>query len=351
MANEGILLVTGRQVESVLAGRRVQVADAVRAAYCAHGRGEDSLPAAATLRFPDRPRNRIIALPAQTGADRSVAGIKWISSFPANTEAGLERASAVILVNSTDTGRVTAVIEGSVISAQRTAASAAIAAAAAHRATGPSVLGLIGCGRINYEILQFLLAVGPAVDSVVVHDVSAQRAQSFADRCADSAPGLKTSLAASVQDVLEACSLVSFATTALAPHVPDLSMCPPDTTILHISLRDIAPEAILGAENIVDDVDHVCTAQTSVHLAEQLAGHRDFIRTTICDVLLGRAPARGDGPRPLVFSPFGMGTLDMALAGLVVDAVRDEAPTMADFWPEPWSSTGPAAPAAAGSAR
>ena len=338
MTDAGIRLITGLEVEAALAGRHEVIIDVIRRAYEAHGRQQDVLPPASILRFPDHPQDRIIALPAQVGMREPIAGVKWISSFPSNTDIGLERASAVILVNSMSTGRVTAVIEGSMISAKRTAASAALAAAESHRAHRPSVLGLIGCGRINFEILQFIMAAGPAVEQIVVHDLSPDRASAFVDRIAESVPGVAIIRAGSTGDVLAACSLVSFATTASEPYVCDLSMCPPNATILHVSLRDIAPQAILAAENIVDDVDHVCTAQTSVHLAEQMVGHRRFIRTTICDVLLGRAAARTEEPRPLIFSPFGMGTLDVSLAAMVLDAVRDEAAAVMDFWPEPWLS-------------
>jgi 2,3-diaminopropionate biosynthesis protein SbnB len=338
MTDAGIQLITGLEVEAALAGRHEAIIDVIRRAYEAHGRQEDVLPPASILRFPDRPEDRIIALPAQVGMREPIAGVKWISSFPSNTDIGLERASAVILVNSMSTGRVTAVIEGSMISAKRTAASAALAAAESHRARGPSVLGLIGCGRINFEILQFIMATGPTVEKIFVHDLSPDRASAFVDRIAESVSGVKIIRAGSAGDVLAACSLVSFATTAREPYVPELSMCPPNATILHISLRDIAPQAILAAENVVDDVDHVCTAQTSVHLAEQMAGHRRFIRTTICDVLLGQATARTEEPRPLVFSPFGLGTLDISLAAMVLDAVRGKAASVTDFWPRPWAS-------------
>jgi 2,3-diaminopropionate biosynthesis protein SbnB len=338
MTDEDVLLVTGRQIEAALAGRHKAVVDVIRQAYLAHARGEDVLPPSGILRFPDQPENRIIALPAHIGGPKPVTGIKWISSFPANTQAGMERASAVILVNSPRTGRVEAMIEGSVISARRTAASAVLTASEVYRGPEPCVLGLIGGGRINFEILQFALAAGPAIGSIVVHDTSRSRTESFLRRCAEVAPDVPVSAAGTVEDVLARASLVAFATTAVSPHVTDLSMCPPQTTILHVSLRDIAPEAILAADNVVDDVAHVLTAQTSVHLAEQLTGNHDFIRATIGDVLLGRAPRRAETDRPLVFSPFGMGTLDIALAGAVLEAVRDEALPVAGFWPEPWHS-------------
>ena len=58
--------------------------------------------------------------------------------------------------------------------------------------------------------------------------------------------------------------------------------------MLHVSLRDLAPQILLTATNIVDDIDHCLTANTSPHLAEQLTGNREFLHGTLGDVITGR---------------------------------------------------------------
>jgi ornithine cyclodeaminase len=72
--------------------------------------------------------------------------------------------------------------------------------------------------------------------------------------------------------------------------------------------------------NIVDDVEHCLKADTSPHLAEQLTGNRDFLDGTLDDVMSGRVAVPPD--RTVVFSPFGLGVLDLAVGKYVHDEVR-----------------------------
>lgn len=317
--SDGILVLGGPEVEELLAGREEEIVAAVERAYVAHNEGKSSLPHSTFLRFPGNELDRIIALPAFLGDGFDVAGLKWISSFPGNLKRGLARASAILILNETEGGRPQIVLESSIISARRTAASAASGARALLEGRTPERVGLIGTGLINYEIARFL-GVTCGAKRFVLFDLDTARAERFAAVLKDHLGATDVGIASGTGEILAGCPLVSFATTAIRPHVSDLSACPPGAVILHISLRDLTPEAILAGDNVVDDVDHVCRAQTSIHLAEQATGGRDFVRCTLADILSGKAPARkGDGS-VAIFSPFGLGVLDVALGKLVADA-------------------------------
>lgn len=344
MYDGDVLILRGGEVSALLAGRELDLIETVRRAYEVHHSGGSELPHSTFLRFPEGPENRIIALPAYLGGGFHVAGIKWIASFPGNAAEGRDRASAVVILNSPRTGSPEAILEGSVISAKRTAASAALAAATLHAAPEVERVGLVGCGLINFEIARSLRALWPGLGSILAYDLDAARAARFAARCAETF-GVAAETAPDVETVLGAAPLVSLATTAAAPHLHSLAACRPGSTLLHVSLRDLAPEVVLGCDNVVDDVGHVCRAQTSLHLAEQAAGHRGFIRTTLAGVLRGEAPARRGGGGVTVFSPFGLGVLDLAVAQFVCALARGGRAGLAveSFLPTPWHLT-PTAP-------
>ena len=63
-------MIPGGQVQQALAGRERQVAELVEATYRLHGAGDSVNPPSYFLRFPDRPSDRIIALPASLGGPR-----------------------------------------------------------------------------------------------------------------------------------------------------------------------------------------------------------------------------------------------------------------------------------------
>lgn len=338
MDNSDILILKGGEILELLTGREPAVIDAVQMAYEAHRREQSSLPPSTFLRFPDSKRNRIIALPAYLGGESGGAGIKWVSSFPDNVGKGMNRASAVVILNSPLTGLPYLIAEGSIISAKRTAASAALAARTLHTGREVTDLGVIGCGVINFEIVRFVLSVFPGIKTLLLHDLSAERADLFREMCESTFPGVAAEAVKNIHTLLRAASLISIATTAIEPYITDFSGVVPGSTVLHISLRDLAPEIILKIDNVVDDVDHVCRAQTSVHLAEQLTGSRGFIRCTLADVTMGNAPARMDSDSIVIFSPFGLGVLDIAVSKLVYDlSINNGKGTVVNsFLPDPW---------------
>ncbi|MET8544779.1 2,3-diaminopropionate biosynthesis protein SbnB [Kitasatospora sp. NPDC004799] len=338
-------VIPGAQVHSVLSGNEKHTLDLVAATYRVHGEGGTVNPPSYFLRFPDRPSSRIIALPASVGGAAPVDGIKWISSFPENVAAGLPRASAVLVLNDPATGYPIACLESSIISAARTAASAALAAD--RLSVGrprPRRVGFVGTGLIARHIHTYLARTGWEFDEVGVHDLSAEHAAGFRGYLKRAAPdgtapdgpcaAPRITVHDSAEALVRSSDLVVLATVAARPHITDPAWFSHNPVVLNVSLRDLTPEVLLASANVLDDVEHCLKAETSPHLTERLTGNRDFVDGTLHEVMAGRVEVPTD--RPVVFSPFGLGVLDLAVGRFVYDelAARGELGVVDGFFHE-----------------
>jgi N-[(2S)-2-amino-2-carboxyethyl]-L-glutamate dehydrogenase len=313
-------VISGAQVQHVLQGREKEIVTLIEATYRLHGAGESVNPPSYFLSFPDRPSARIIALPASIGGHVRVDGLKWISSFPQNVAAGVPRASAVLILNDYETGYPFACLESSIISATRTAASATLAADWLSRdRRRPRRVGFFGAGLIARYLHTFLAATGWSFDEIGVHDLSAESTSGFRGYLERSDVGGRITVYDRPEQLIRSSDMVVFTTVAGEPHVTDVSWFAHNPVVLHVSLRDLAPEILLASTNILDDIEHCMKANTSPHLAEQLTGNRDFLNGTLDDVMAGRLLVPPD--RTVVFSPFGLGVLDLAVGKYVYDEV------------------------------
>jgi N-[(2S)-2-amino-2-carboxyethyl]-L-glutamate dehydrogenase len=311
-------IITGKTVFDIIRAHRSECLRIVRDAYLAHAEGQSVNPDSYFLRFPNKPDCRIIALPAYLGKNFDVAGLKWIASYPANIQRGFPRASAVLVLNNYETGYPFAILESSIISAARTAASAALAA---HWLSGQSrrarSLGIVGTRLIARYVYEFLLETGWEIEEVRLHDLSPLESEKFRNTACHLERHRAVTVVPDVAELVRTCDLILFATVASAPHITDPTLFEHNPLVLHVSLRDLAPEILLKSQNVVDDVEHVMKANTSPHLVEQKTGNRSFVTGTLADIMTGRRSVNSS--RPIIFSPFGMGILDLAVGKWVYD--------------------------------
>src|SRR5216110_1005251 len=173
-------IINGKTVFDIVCAHRSECIQIVREAYLAHAGGHSVNPDSYFLKFPDKPDCRIIALPAYLGDGFGVAGLKWIASYPANVQRGFPRASAVLVLNNYEIGYPFAILESSIISAARTAASATLAA---YWLSGQSrrahSLGIVGTGFIARYVYDFLLDTGWDIEEIRLHDRSPLESEKF----------------------------------------------------------------------------------------------------------------------------------------------------------------------------
>lgn len=316
------LLVLGKKLVRELIDNNIDyVFHLIKKAYSLTRTEQVVNPPSYFLRFPEKPNSRIIALPSYIGADVDKAGLKWISSFPDNIEKGIERASAVCILNDGQNGLPIACFEASYISAIRTALSAILAAKLILNRKKVSKISFIGAGYISQTILQSFWKMGWEFENVAIYDLDRNRAENFANQlnhlCTISA-------SFDLKNTLKTSDIIVFATTALKPYIDDYRCFEHNPTVLHVSLRDLDVSIIKNAINYVDSSEHILAANTSLHLTYQEAGHDNFIHGTIGQLLSDRTMVPTPSDKPIIFSPMGMGILDLIITNFLFYAARKE---------------------------
>lgn len=271
---------------------------------------EFAQPVKPYLRYKD-PVNRIIAMPAYVGGEFAVAGIKWIASFPGNTDRNLPRAHAVVVLNDADTGIPRAVINTALVSGIRTAAvSGAVIRnyldlrAESGRRYNFGIIGLGPIGRLHLEMI--LAAFPEAVDRVFVYDLRAERLHDLPEALRS-----KVTVCDDWQSVFRQSDIFMTCTVSNTRYINERPLQP--SLHLNVSLRDY-DKTFFGYADcvVVDNWEEVCRENTDIEMAHQQLGLQEEDVLTIIDVLCHDAlkPFRD---KVIMFNPMGMAVFDMAV--------------------------------------
>ncbi|SMR71960.1 ornithine cyclodeaminase [Aliiroseovarius halocynthiae] len=319
--------VAANDINHILQQNRSELIDLVAKCYATFYDGHAINPDTYSLKFPQKPNSRINALPAYVGEECDLAGLKWVASFPDNVAGNLQRASASIILNSFQTGYPLAILDGTLISSARTVASAALAARCLRPEKSIDTIAFYGAGVINRHLLEFLRDDQWSIAKVVISDLDPGSATRFIQFCEELGYSCENAGASFASQDAE---IISFATSALEPWY-DLEVLD-HQVLLHMSLRDILPARLKPVRNIVDDVNHAVKANTSLHLLEQSEGSIPSIENF--SRILQDPPQE---PTATVVSAFGMGLLDVAFGGYVMNKAEGlgHVSVVPDFLPSP----------------
>ena len=129
--------------------------------------GKVMLPDKISQVFNQETQDRINCMPSAL-LDQRVCGVKWVSVFPGNPHKyGLQNVSGIIILSEMEKGFPFAVMDGTLITALRTAAMGAIGAKYLAR-DDSQIYGTIGTGEQARMHLKFIKHVFPQLDTCYV---------------------------------------------------------------------------------------------------------------------------------------------------------------------------------------
>ncbi|HYV14704.1 MAG TPA: 2,3-diaminopropionate biosynthesis protein SbnB [Conexibacter sp.] len=313
-----MLYLSRAQVREAMGGSIKAYVEALRAALSLHAGGETAQPLKPYLKWRENGHiaDRIIAMPGYVGGEAPIAGIKWIGSKHDNPATrGIERASAVIVLNDAETHYPIAVMEGGEISGMRTAGITVLATEYLAR-DGFETVGLIGCGFIGRLHALGLVEAFPQIRELRLCDHKPEAAQRLADELAGL--GFAARVCASAEEAVRGSEVVVPCTVADTPYIP-FEWLSPGTFVSNISIMDVEPEVFVRVDKlVVDDWDQCNRERKTINqlvLDGRLA--REDLHAELGEIARGERPGRTDPDERIMLNPMGMAIEDVACAAAV----------------------------------
>lgn len=271
--------------------------------------GDYSQPLKPYLRY-NNPKNRIIAMPAYLGGEISMAGIKWIASFPDNINNGIQRAHCVIVLNDSNTGIPLAVFNSALISALRTASVSGTIIEEFLKKRGKHLkVGIIGWGPIgqcHFRLINEMFS--DYIDHIYIYDIRSVNCMEEKEN-----RKISISLTKTWEELYNNSDIIITCTVADSPYI-DLE--PKEKKLLlNISLRDYKPSIYnwVNKSIIVDDWDEVCRENTDIEIMHKKCGLVKDDTFDLYDILFN-AQMDSIYPKPIMFNPMGLAIFDISIS-------------------------------------
>lgn len=280
-------------------------------------------PPKSVLRWSEDPniensKGRINFLSAYVGGKIDSLGMKWIGSFPNNRlTSDLPRATALIILNDPNTGIPIAIMEGSIISATRTAAVTGVAMKYLARKDS-RVIGIVGAGVLSKAHLLVANEVLDKVDEIKLYNPTRENAVKLKDSI-EEITGISVTLTNTAEQAFKDSDIVMTATTTHSPIVRS-EWLKPGMLSIQFAGHEYDFNAIAKADKIVCDdwhgLKHRAIMSPAKMYEQGLLTDQD-IYANLGEIVSGKKKGRESEKEHIHFATVGMGISDVAIAAMV----------------------------------
>ncbi|MEE1756604.1 ornithine cyclodeaminase family protein [Streptomyces sp. SP18CS02] len=320
-----MLVLGASQVEELL--DTDELIDALASAMSDLSAGRASVPDRVAALVPER-EAFLAAMPGHVPS-AGVLMAKLVSLFPRNEGTRLPTHQAVIVVFDPETGAPTGLLDGTVITAARTAAGSALSARLLAREDA-TVLAVLGTGVQARAHARALCRVRP-IRRIRVAGRDPAKAHALADELASALePGIDVLAVADYPQALDGADVVAAATHAVDPVVRREWLSPG----VHIASVGFNPAGREVDDATVADA-LVCVESRQAALAPFPAGSSDLlmpirdgvitaehIHAEVGEIINGTRPGRTSPGLITLYKSVGVAAQDAAAAALVLSAAR-----------------------------
>jgi alanine dehydrogenase len=317
-----MLVLSEQQVRSLIDLDELIVA--LEQAHLQYSTGNAVMPVRLVVPLPQI-QGRITSMPGFLNHEKAL-GMKVVTYFHDNPKRNLPAILATIMLFSAETGKLIAAMDGSYITAIRTASASAMATKALANPAAP-VLGILGAGVQARAHIQALCRVRKLA-RIKIYSPSGTSAATIKKEM-ESTVGAAIDVATSAEAAVRESDLVVTVTTAKQPIVKPEWLKPG----VHINavgshrpdLREIDGATLARAKIVVDSRDAIMAECGDILLAlAEGSLAENAIHGEIGEVLAGTKPGRSHADEITLYKSVGIAIQDVATAQLVYHKALDQ---------------------------
>lgn len=301
-----------------------ELIDALERAHVQFSTGKAVMPVRQVVPLPEI-KGRITSMPAYLGEDHAL-GMKVVTFFQGNANTNLPAILATIQLYSAATGKLAAIMDGTYITAIRTACASAVATKVLANSKTP-VLGVLGAGVQADSHIRALCKVR-GIKSIKVYSPSGKSGRKLKEELE---PEIKIRIepVKSAEEVVRDADLLVTATTAKEP-ILNFAWIKPGAHINAVGshrpdLREIDAATMKRAKVFVDSRAAIMAECGDVLLAiKEGAITESHASAEIGEVLAGKKSGRTKPEEITLYKSVGIAIQDVAAAQLVYRKALEE---------------------------
>jgi alanine dehydrogenase len=245
-------------------------------------------------------------------------GVKLVSLFPGNPDAGYSSHQGAIVLFEPEHGSAIAMMNAGLLTAVRTAAASAVATRALAR-PDCGTLAMVGAGEQAEHHLEAMLCVRPSIRELRVVGRRREKAEAFASHAADRHPGLAIRVFDDVRSAVEGADLVCTVTSSPEPVLMGAWVSPgTHVNVVGASIpskREIDEEMVARSRLFVDyRASTFAQAGEIIRALESGRIQREHVLAEIGEVLVGKAAGREAASDITLYRSLGIAAQDLACA-------------------------------------
>lgn len=316
------LLITQKEVDLIL--NMENVVKIVENTYREYGLGKVKNPAklrldlGRTQKWPDY--NAFVnAMPAYIGS-ADLAGIKWAGEFRKFRKAGADQGSDIIILLDPRIGVFKAILDGTKITNFRTGAEAVIGMKYLTKKQSKTAT-IIGAGVQGRTVLLAMKGI-ISVSEVRIFDINLRASEKYVEEMKSKVP-YKLNRTSTLQEAITGADIVVTATTSKTPFITK-DIVEQGQLFVTLGFREIHEDVPRISDKIIVDNLQQNIEHSNLQLAlEKGKITKKDIYAEIGEIVTGKKKGRETNDEIIIFSPIGMGCLDVAVAAHIYDkAIR-----------------------------